>query len=141
MAGIRQKTGSKRVVSEQEFEVLREFLFVSEPDYHYPIIQENERLFYVLAGMVVRQLLQKRNGRFSLRGIHEFINIQSLEMYKKRLWYLLNNSIHLIDVQHTTPIAKSLYVLFMTDMRCLRNDWELMQCYTIGLFTDHIQIL
>ncbi|MDN4095615.1 MULTISPECIES: hypothetical protein [Brevibacillus] len=134
--------GNNQVVTKQEFEVLKKFLYQSEPDSHYPDIQENEKLYYVLAGMVVRQLLEKKYERYTPHKIGEFINIRSLEQYKERLGFLLEHSLHLINqVDYTSPIAKSLYVLFNTDTKCLSKDHELKNYYKIGLFTNHIRIV
>jgi hypothetical protein len=49
---FQKSTESNQLVTNQEYEVLKQFLFKSEPDFHYPTVQENEKLYYVLAGMV-----------------------------------------------------------------------------------------
>ncbi|MCG5252450.1 hypothetical protein P4U99_26685 [Brevibacillus agri] len=139
---FQKSTESNQLVTNQEYEVLKQFLFKSEPDFHYPTVQENEKLYYVLAGMVIGQLLEKKYGNFALRKMGEYLGVRSLKELKDRLLYLVKNSIHLIDDIHfTTPIAKSLYVLFITDMKCLSTDQELKNCYTIGMFTTHIRIV
>lgn len=139
---FQKSTKSNQLVTNQEYEVLKEFLFKAEPDFHYPTVQENEKLYYVLAGMVVGQLLEKKYGNFASKKMGEYLDIRSLEQFKERLHYLVKHSLHLIDDIHfTTPIAKSLYVLFITDMKCLSTDPELKNCYTIGMFTNHIRIV
>lgn len=128
-----------QLITEEEFWTVVDFLKNEKIDVEYPQSLNSDKLYYCLAGMLVRQILSEVYGKEAMKDkIGEYLSVGTVSDLKQKLGKLFDEMTFRIKPSNLSPFLKSFIVIFTATPKCLSKDVILKMCYFMGFQTENI---